>query len=80
MKTQAENKPTLTLHDYVEKFNQLSTIFDAMPTGVFAILDPKLNIATINKAASLILGNDSEMFIGKMLGKFLNLIFQGYSN
>ena len=77
MKTQAENKPTLTLHDYVEKFNQLSTIFDAMPTGVFAILDPKLNIATINKAASLILGTDSEMFIGKNAREIFESHFPG---
>ncbi len=54
-----------SFQDYIRKFNELSTVFDSMPTGVFAILDRKLNIATINKTAREILGSDSQLFIGK---------------
>ena len=53
------------LHDFVQKFNELSAVFDSMPTGVFAILDRKLNVATINKAASQILNTDSRSVIGR---------------
>ena len=77
MKTQAEKKTASTLHEYVEKFDQLSMIFDAMPTGVFAILDQKLNIARINKAASLILGTDSEIFLGKNAREIFESHFPG---
>lgn len=55
----------LTLQDYVQKFNELSTVFDTMPIGVCAILDQKSNIATINRAASRILALDSNLLIGK---------------
>jgi len=58
-------KFSLSLQDYVQKFNELSVIFDSMPTGVFAILDPNLNIATINRTASAILGSDTHSIIGK---------------
>ena len=60
-----KEKSNLTLQDYVQKFNELSTVFDTMPTGVFAILDQKSNIATINKTASGILDSESQAFIGK---------------
>jgi two-component system response regulator HydG len=73
----SKNKASLTFQDYVEKFNELSTVFDAMPTGVFAILDPKLNIATINKAASAILGADSENLIGKDAHQIFESHFPG---
>jgi PAS domain S-box-containing protein len=53
------------LHEYVQKFNELSAVFDSMPTGVFAILDRRLNVATINKAASQILDTDSQSVIGR---------------
>jgi PAS domain S-box-containing protein len=49
----------------VQKFNELSAVFDSMPTGVFAILDRELNVATINKAASQILRTDSQSVIGR---------------
>jgi nitrogen fixation/metabolism regulation signal transduction histidine kinase len=44
-----------TLREFVRKFNALISVFESMPTGVFAILDQNLNIATINKAANEIL-------------------------
>ena len=53
------------LHEYVQKFNELAAVFDSMPTGVFAILDRELNIATINKAASQIIGRDAQSVIGR---------------
>lgn len=58
-------QPSLSLQEYVQKFNELSVIFDSMPTGVFAILDPNLNIATINRTASAILGSNTHSIIGK---------------
>jgi len=54
-----------TVQDYVKKFDELSMIFDIMPTGVFAILDQKSNIATLNRTATQILGIDTESVIGK---------------
>ena len=58
-------KNELTLKDYIQRFNELSSVFNTMPIGVFAILDQKSNIATINKTASEILDSDSQAFIGK---------------
>jgi len=58
-------KGNKTLRDYVQRFNELSTVFNSMPTGVFAILDRKSNIASINKTAGKILGLDSRSLIGK---------------
>ena len=72
-----EKKNRLTLQDYVQKFNELSTVFDTMPTGVFAILDQKSNIATINKAASGILDSDSQSIIGKNAREILEIRFPG---
>jgi transcriptional regulator with PAS, ATPase and Fis domain len=77
MSIQTDNKATLSFQDYVQKFNELSTIFDAMPTGVFAILDPKLNIATINRTASAILEVDSEKLIGKNAHEIFESRFPG---
>src|SRR6056297_188979 len=54
-----------TLKDYVQKFNELSTIFDNMPTGVFVILDQNSKIASINKTAGQILNLDHEALVGK---------------
>ena len=70
-----KNKPTL--QDYVQKFNALSTVFENMPTGVFAILDRELNIATINKTASEILGSDTGSIIGKNAREILEDRFPG---
>ena len=55
-----------TLQDFVDKFNALSSVFESMPTGVFAILDQHLDIATINRAASEILGTDTISIKEKM--------------
>lgn len=73
------DKLSFSLTDYVQKFNELSIIFDSMPTGVFAILDPNLNIATINKAASEILNWDSQMMIGKGAREIFESHFPGIS-
>jgi len=72
-----KQKSKLTLQDYVQKFNELSTVFDSMPTGVFAILDQKSNIATINKTASGILDADSQSIIGKKAQEILEKKFPG---
>jgi PAS domain-containing protein len=66
------NRP---LRDYVRKFNELSTVFNNMPVGVFAILDRRSNTATINKTAREILGLDPHSLIGKsaleVFGRYL---------
>jgi PAS domain S-box-containing protein len=72
-----KNKGKLNLRDYVQKFNELSTVFDSMPTGVFAILDQKSNIATINKTASEILGSDTQALIGKNAREVFKSSFPG---
>ena len=36
-----------TFQDFIRKFNALDSVFESMPTGVFAILDKNMNIATI---------------------------------
>lgn len=68
---------TFSLQDYVEKFNELSIIFDSMPTGVFAILDQNFNIATINKTASSILKADSTALVGKNAREIFEFYFPG---
>jgi PAS domain S-box-containing protein len=65
------------LRDFISKFNALSSVFESMPTGVFAILDPKLNIATINKAANEILGTDTASIMGKNAQDILEDKFPG---
>ena len=72
-----KNKNHLTLQDYVEKFNELSAIFDSMPTGVFAILDRESNIASINKTAGEILGSDAGSFIGRSAREIFENKFPG---
>lgn len=65
MKKTLSDKDPLGLQDYVQKFNELEMVFDNMPSGVFAILDQRLNIATINKTASGIIGANSQKVIGR---------------
>lgn len=69
-----------TLQDFVGKFNALSTVFESMPTGVFAILDQNLNIATINKTASEILETDTASIMGKNAKEILENKFPGIQN
>jgi len=64
--------PASTVEDYIKKFDDLSSVFDSMPTGVFAILDAKLNIGTLNKIAEYIL----EISSSDCIGKNFNEIFQ----
>lgn len=73
-----KNTSKLDLRDYVKKFNALSMVFDTMPTGVFAVLDQKSNIATINKTASEILGSDPQALIGKNAREVFESSFPGH--
>jgi two-component system response regulator HydG len=66
-----------TLQEFVSKFNALSSVFESMPTGVFAILDKNLNIATINKTANEILGTDTGSIMGKNAQEILENRFPG---
>ncbi len=66
-----------TLDDYVQKFNALSAVFESMPTGVFAILDKKMNIATINRTATSILETDTASVLGQSAQDILEKRFPG---
>jgi PAS domain S-box-containing protein len=65
------------LQEFVRKFNELSSVFESMPTGVFAILDQNMNIATINKAAYKILRTDTDSIMGKNARDILETNFPG---
>ena len=65
------------LHEIVHKFNALSSVFESMPTGVFAILDKNMNIATINRTANDILGIETDAIMGKNAQDILETRFPG---
>ena len=66
-----------TLQEIVQKFNALSSVFESMPTGVFAILDKNMNIATINRTANAILGIETDAIMGKNAQEILETRFPG---
>ena len=66
-----------TLQEIVQKFNALSSVFESMPTGVFAILDKNMNIATINRTANDILGIETDAIMGKNAQEILETRFPG---
>ncbi len=65
------------LHAIVYKFNALSSVFESMPTGVFAILDKNMNIATINRTANAILGIETDAITGKNAQEIFETRFPG---
>ena len=65
------------LHEIVHKFNALSSVFENMPTGVFAILDKNMNIATINRTANAILKIETDAITGKNVQEILETRFPG---
>ncbi|NIW79535.1 MAG: PAS domain S-box protein [Calditrichae bacterium] len=60
-----KEKYSSTLNEYVQKFNELKTVFDSLPDGIVAILDAEMNIATANKAICEMLQLSSSKIIGK---------------
>ena len=54
-----------TLQDYIKKFGELKTVFDALPDGIVAILDSGMNIASANLAISSLLELPIEQIVGK---------------
>ncbi len=60
------------LHDYIKKFDELKTVFDALPDGIVAILDSGMNIASANKAISSLL----ELPIDRIIGKSTSDLFK----
>lgn len=58
-----------TFSEYVEKFDELKTVFDSLPDGIVAILDADMNIATANKAISEMLQLPLKNIIGKKATK-----------
>jgi two-component system response regulator HydG len=69
-----------TIQDYIKKFNDLESVFDSMPTGVFAILDADLKIGTLNKMAEKILGISPERILGKRFEQVFESRFPGLKN
>ncbi|MBC8183993.1 sigma 54-interacting transcriptional regulator [candidate division KSB1 bacterium] len=59
-----KNSPS-SLSNYVNRFDELRSVFDNMPDGVVAILDQELNIATANKAIAEMLHVSLQDVIGK---------------
>jgi len=53
------------LDNYVKKFDELKIVFDALPDGIVAILDTRLNIASANKAISTFLELPIDQIVGK---------------
>lgn len=53
------------LNNYVKKFDELKIVFDALPDGIVAILDTRMNIASANKAISTFLELPIDQIIGK---------------
>ncbi|MFH1931886.1 MAG: sigma 54-interacting transcriptional regulator [Pseudomonadota bacterium] len=77
MKKRQGDKDPIGLQEYVQKFNELEMVFNNMPSGVFAILDKRLNIATINKTASGIIGVNSQQVIGRNTREVFESRFPG---
>ncbi len=55
----------MNLEGYVQKFNELKTVFDSLPDGVVAIMDRELKIATANMAVSEMLHLPMEKIVGQ---------------
>ena len=51
--------------DYIKKFEELKTVFDALPDGIVAILDSRLQIASANKAISSFLDLPIDKIVGR---------------
>ena len=64
-----KTKGPSTFSEYVEKFDELKTVFDSLPDGIVAILDADMNIATANKAISEMLQLPLKNIIGKKATK-----------
>ena len=60
------------LDKYVKKFDELKTVFDALPDGIVAILDADMNIASANKAIS----NFFELPIDRVVGQKSSDLFK----
>ncbi len=64
------------LNDYVKKFDELKTVFDALPDGIVAILDSGMNIASANKAISTLLDLPVDKIVGKKSSELFKKLFQ----
>jgi len=60
------------LPEYVKKFDELKTVFDALPDGIVAILDSGMNIAAANKAIS----NFFDLPLDQIIGAKSNDLFK----
>lgn len=55
----------MKFNDYIKKFEELKTVFDALPDGIVAILDAQLHIASANKAISSFLDLPIDKIVGR---------------
>lgn len=60
------------LDNYVKKFEELRTVFDALPDGVVAILDSQLRVASANKAISSFMDLPINKIIGRNSSELFN--------
>ncbi|GAB4341859.1 MAG: sigma-54 dependent transcriptional regulator [Calditrichia bacterium] len=65
--------------EYIQKFNELQTVFDALPDGIVAILDSHKRIATANRAIARMLGIDITDLIGKEIAEVVEARIPGLS-
>jgi two-component system response regulator HydG len=66
------SKYPATFSEYINKFQELKTVFDNLPEGVVGILDVNLNIATANKAFSKML----KLPLNNIVGQNANKLFR----
>jgi PAS domain S-box-containing protein len=55
----------MKFNDYIKKFEELRTVFDALPDGIVAILDSQLHIASANKAITSFFDLPIDKIIGR---------------
>ncbi len=67
MRENQKTKKTIpsSLQGYIQRFDELRSVFDSMPDGVIAILDQELNIATANQAIAEMLHVTLKDVIGR---------------
>jgi PAS domain S-box-containing protein len=63
--------PKDSIEQHANKFNQLKSIFDALPDGIVAILDKNMKIVAANKAISQLFNLTDKKIIGKPVNELL---------
>ena len=69
-----EKLAALSLDEYIAKFKTLSSVFNAIPAGIFSIVDENFKIVFVNSAAGNILESD----VADVIGKTIYDVFGGH--